>query len=114
LVLAGGESAVGQFLILRFLKGAVQEPETAFIVSRKIGKAVARNRVRRRLRELFGARMRSSMAPGLYLFIARTGSAGATFKQLEDDAATLVKRLAAVSAPRQENGSMAPSERPRK
>jgi ribonuclease P protein component len=98
LVQAKGESAIGCFLILRFLKGPVEQPEAAYIVSRKIGQAVVRNRVKRRLRECFKSQKGSFLPPGYYLFIARTISAEATFKQLGDDMASIIERAGAMMA----------------
>lgn len=96
-----GETAAGRFLILRFLAEPVERTEAAYIVSRKVGKAVARNKIKRRLRELFRDRRRSSMAPGYYLFIARTASSEATFGQLRDDMYDLVGRAAAMTTEKQ-------------
>ncbi len=66
--------------------------------SRRIGNAVVRNRVRRRLRE--AARLvYPAMAPGRDLvFIARAASADATWPSLRDAVAALVER-AGLSAP---------------
>lgn len=51
-------------------------------VSGKVGGAVVRNRVRRRLRELYRAH-REFLPPGLeVVVIARAGSAGASWAQL--------------------------------
>jgi len=97
LVQARGETAAGRFLLLRFLKESNREAEAAFVVSRKIGKAVVRNKMKRRLRACFRSQKRSFTAPGYYLFIARTISSEATFRQLEDDMAALVKHAARAS-----------------
>ncbi len=85
------------------------------MVSRKIGQAVERNKVKRRIRELFRTRMRASAAPGRYLFIARTSCSQATFKQLENDMAALMERADAMrTAQIPENGRLAPLEPPKK
>lgn len=54
-------------------------PRLAFAISRKVGPAVSRNRVRRRLREL--ARQ-TGLAPGAWLVIVSPGAASAPFATL--------------------------------
>jgi len=78
------------------------------VVSRKVGKAVVRNRVKRRLRECFREQKRSFVVPGYYLFIARTGSSKATFKQLGDDMGDLVERTADMMATMTDHGNVKP------
>jgi ribonuclease P protein component len=105
-------------MILRVLKKAVQEelqePKAAIIVSRKVGNAVVRNRVKRRLSELFRTHLRPSVVPGHYLFIARPSSARASFQQLKEDMAALAERVSMTPAIRPETGHVTPSDRPEK
>lgn len=54
-------------------------PRLAFAISRKVGPAVSRNRVRRRLREL--AR-HTALGPGAWLVIVSPGAASAPFATL--------------------------------
>jgi ribonuclease P protein component len=59
--------------------GRPPPPRVAFAISKKVGSAVTRNRVRRRLREL--AR-RSQLAPGVWFVSASTGVGDAPFATL--------------------------------
>lgn len=55
--------------------------KVGFSVSKKLGCAVARNRIKRRLRAAC-APLLPQMKPGLYVFIARQPAATADFKKL--------------------------------
>jgi ribonuclease P protein component len=71
-----------------------------YTVSRKVGNAVVRNRVRRRLREItrFHA---SCLSPSFdYVVIAFTGAKDATFVQLRDELGDLYGRVAKMVASR--------------
>jgi ribonuclease P protein component len=74
----------------RFLAG--------FVTSRRLGNAVTRNRVRRRLREIV-RRHQHRLAGGLWLVtIARPSAARASYGELEDEWLRLAKR-ASILAP---------------
>ncbi|WAL39560.1 ribonuclease P protein component [Brevibacterium sp. BRM-1] len=53
-----------------------------FVVSKAVGNAVVRNRVKRRLREIMRARL-GALAPGLYVVRALPAAAAADFGALE-------------------------------
>src|ERR1051326_4896350 len=55
-----------------------------FVTSRKIGGAVARNRVRRRLREIFRRHQQQMIKPVWIVTVAREASANASYAELED------------------------------
>jgi ribonuclease P protein component len=72
-------------------------PRLGLSVSRKVGTAVTRNAVRRRLREVF--RARTSDIPGdLDLVVsARPAAAGATFAELQTEFGKALSRFAGVA-----------------
>ncbi len=69
-------------------------PRVAFAIGRKLGPAVARNRVRRRLRAIFStAAAEGRVPPGAYLAVVRPSAISATFSQLSGDVATSLAQL---------------------
>jgi len=78
---AGGSALSGHLL---FAVGQVQSDATAkvgFVVSRAVGSAVVRNRVKRRLRELM--RRRVASLPGGCLLVVRAHPAAAGARQAD-------------------------------
>jgi ribonuclease P protein component len=71
---------------------------TGIITSRKIGGAVIRNRVRRRLREIVRLHQNQVAAGTWIVLIARPTTASATYRQLEDEWLRLAKRASILSA----------------
>lgn len=74
-------------------------------VSRRIGSAVVRNRLKRRVRECFRLKLRSKLPAGTALVvIARTGAAMLSWDtlqtELESGVGTIRRRLQAVSEAR--------------
>ncbi len=94
-----GQAARGQSLILGVLEVENFAPFRAgFVTSKRVGAAVIRNRVRRRLREII-RRHQHEMRSGLWLVvIARPPAARATYAALEDEYLRLAKR-ASILAP---------------
>ncbi|MEX2579009.1 MAG: ribonuclease P protein component [Verrucomicrobiales bacterium] len=100
-----GESVRGRFLVLGFLRDPnLTEPfKLGLITTRRIGGAVARNRVRRRLRAIVH-RTGERISPGHWLVvIARHQAADATSEQLEREWKWLLHRAFLV---RQEDNSV--------
>lgn len=60
--------------------------------SKRLGKAVVRNRLRRRFRELFRARLRGLREGWDVVIVARPGAASATFAQLGEAVDQLLAR----------------------
>ena len=67
-----------------------------FTVSRKVGTAVERNRVRRRLREIVRLSAESEVHPGHdYVLIGRRAALSLPFERLNDDLKGALRRLRA-------------------
>jgi len=99
LVKTSGKSWTGKHLVLAILK---RETETAtrigIIATKRLGNAVSRNQIRRRIREIFRLNQHR-IQRGLWLVtIARRSSATAAFDELERDWLRLVER-ASILAP---------------
>ena len=91
-----------QVFLLADPPGSPPRPRLGISVPRRVGKAVARNRVRRRLREIF-RRTRSlfpSPARAMHLVVnARPSSAAAEFSELLEDYRSAVTRAFSRSRP---------------
>jgi ribonuclease P protein component len=77
----GAKVAVDPLLALA-LRNGLSQTRMGFTVSSKVGNAVVRNRIRRRLRELYRHR-RSALPPGLdVVLVARSAAATAEMPKL--------------------------------
>jgi len=85
-----GIRASGRELSLLHVRS--QQRRVGFSVGKKVGGAVVRNRVKRRLREVFRPRM-ESLPSGLYVVVARPGAAEATLAQLNMSVNHLLAKL---------------------
>jgi ribonuclease P protein component len=69
-------------ITVTFAPGAPTDPtQVAYAIGRKVGGAVVRNRLRRRLRAIV-AELESALAPGAYLLGATAEAAGLSFGEL--------------------------------
>jgi len=79
-----------RFLVLRTLPNGLPHNRYGFVVSKRLGKAVARNRLKRRLRE--GVRL-CTVRPGWdVVLLARPPAAAATYQQLREALVDLLSR----------------------
>lgn len=93
-----GESCQGRFMVLSVLKNPPSnEIKIGLITSRRLGGAVVRNRVRRRLREIM--RMaRPGLRTGLWLvLIARKNAVDAPFQSLQREWLQLARRTSILT-----------------
>lgn len=84
-----GKSAACKELVLLHARGAGLK--VGFSISKKIGNAVVRNRVKRRLRECFRSCL-PTIKPGWYVVVARPGAEQAAFSDLAKGMATLIRK----------------------
>jgi ribonuclease P protein component len=69
-----------------------------FVTSRRLGGAVVRNRVRRRLREIVRKHQHEIVDAEWIVTIARANAARATYHQLEDEWLRLAKRASILAS----------------
>lgn len=84
-----GRSAACRDLVMLIAKG--KGLKVGFSVSKKVGNAVVRNKVKRRLRECFRPHL-GDVKPGLYVIVARPSAATATFQSLSKDVRYLLRK----------------------
>ena len=89
-----GKSAACRDLVMLIAKG--RGVKVGFSVSKKVGNAVTRNKVKRRLRECFRPYL-GDVKSGLYVIVARPSAAEATFQSLARDVRYLLKKHNALN-----------------
>ncbi len=94
----GQKQHLRHFLVFIVHDGAESgAPRIGITVTKKIGNAVVRNAIKRRVREVF-RRQQHRFAPGVQMvFIAKRQAAGIDFAQVESDFERLVARLPKVA-----------------
>ena len=99
-----GRSVACRDLVLLFAKS--RELRVGFSVSKKVGKAVIRNKVKRRLRECFRPYL-GDVKTGLYVVVARPTAAKAAFGDLQRDLRYLLRKQDALNPPADPEGNRA-------
>ena len=90
-----GKSAANRLLVVRFLLNGLDHSRFAFMVSKRVGNSVVRNRVKRRLREAIRL---SRVWPGWdVVFIARRGVERADYHQLARATSNLLRHTQLTS-----------------
>ncbi|MEW6727473.1 MAG: ribonuclease P protein component [Bacillota bacterium] len=90
---ARGASRAGRSLVLYRFANEKAFSRFGFVVSKKVGKAVVRNRLRRVLKEIC-RRNEGAFAPGCdYVVVARLRAADEDYGTLEEQLLSLVKGL---------------------
>ena len=97
-----GQAWHNELLVLRSLPNALDHNRYGFVTSKRLGGAVVRNRVRRRLRE--SVRVLPAR-PGWDIVVsAKTPAAGATFQQLNSSVVDLLSRAGIIDRSTHEEG----------
>ncbi|MDQ6622532.1 MAG: ribonuclease P protein component [Verrucomicrobiota bacterium] len=93
-----GGAQRGSLLVLGVLPVGDEQPfRVGFVTSKRVGGAVVRNRVRRRLREIVRKHQHAIREGHLLVVIARPAAARATFSALEDEWLRLSKRTSILA-----------------
>ena len=98
----GGSSAANRLLVIRYLANGSNCSRFGFLVSKRIGNAAVRNKVKRRLRE--AVRLNPVKAGWDAIFIVRRGAGSAKYQDLKDAIDNLLQRANLVDEPPQPTG----------
>ena len=90
---ARGKSAAGSCLVVYCRKNGTGTNRVGYTVSKKLGGAVVRNRIRRRLREIYRTHEEEFLPGRDIVVVARSRAAAASYRQLERSMLTLSARL---------------------
>lgn len=88
-----GKSIANRYLVMYILKNKSDSSRVGISISKKVGKAITRNRIRRLVKEVYRLDIDSKVKNGYdIVFIARMPSKDATFKDIEKSINTLAKK----------------------
>lgn len=85
-----GETKSYNVLMLTFVKSKIWEPKVGFSVSKKIGKSVVRNKVKRRLRSAFCELYPYVAKKYNYIFTAKSGIENLSYFEILENMKTLL------------------------
>ncbi len=85
-----GRTWAGDFVVLKTLPNGLEWNRYGFVTGKRLGKAVVRNRVKRRLREV--VRATPAKTGWDVVFVARNRAATANYHELEASVAVLLRR----------------------
>lgn len=94
---AKGRSAVSPAMVLYCRKNGGKENRLGFTVGTKLGRAVVRNRVRRRLREIYRLNEHRLAAGYDIVVVARVRAVHSRYDQLERQFLSLAEKLGLLS-----------------
>ena len=98
----GGSSAANRLLVIRYLTNGGNCSRFGFLVSKRVGNAAVRNKVKRRLRE--AVRLNPVKSGWDAIFIVRRGAGSAKYQDLKDAIDNLLQRANLVDEPPQPTG----------
>ena len=88
-----GRSAANGYLVLYCRRNGTQENRIGLTVSRKLGHAVVRNRVRRRLREIYRLHEANFLPGWDVVVVARSRAVTASYQSLVRASLSLARKL---------------------
>jgi len=112
---AGASAPTAGFVLQENRRGNGRPPRVGFTVSKKVGGAVERNRVRRQLREIVRLSAATHLKAGSdYVVVGRRAALAMAFAQMAEDFTRALKRLEAgrrgpSTSPGGSPGALAPA-----
>lgn len=97
-----GQSREERLVVLIYLPNDLPYSRFGFAASRRVGKAVRRNRARRLLRESIRLQLETVAAGWDMIFVARAATAGAAFQQVDSDCRKALRRAGLLRTPEME------------
>ena len=94
----------GRLFSVHALPNTIGEPRLGLSVSKKVGTAVKRNKVRRRLKELFCSSAKHLPDDLDFVISARPAAAEASFEELNEEFSRSVRRLGKSAESREAGG----------
>jgi len=88
-----GKSVAGKTVVIYFKDNGLEYSRFGFSVSKKLGKAVKRNRVRRILKEVCRTKRELFPAHKDYVIIARRSILGHNYREVERDVGELLEKI---------------------
>ena len=88
-----GKAFSDKNLVVVFCQNKNNKPKIGFSISKKFGKAVKRNKMRRRLKEIVNKRFGLLETKYNYIFLPRIKEEPATFAQLEKSVDNLLEKV---------------------
>lgn len=111
-VYRSGKSCGARSVVLIYRRAGHGSVRVGFSVSKKVGNAVMRNKVKRRMREAFRLMIPQVKKGYNYVFVARESAAGESYHSLEKSMAYLLKKSGQFAAsPAEKTAKKEPAQR---
>lgn len=88
-----GRVVRGKFLVLQYLKGKPEKRRFAVVVSRKFAGAAKRNRIKRRLREIYRREKKIFQTGFDFVVRPRALATNSSFRQLTEEMRSLANKI---------------------
>ena len=88
-----GDSFSSRYLVLTFAQSKLKKYKVGFSCGKKVGKAVVRNKVKRRIKEAVYIYRDLLQAGVNYIFVGKQNSSLASFEEIKQDVEFLLKKV---------------------